>query len=286
MAGKWSTPCENGHRVLTISWSQLRAYETCKQRVKLRREGRRAKLTDQRIFFPGTVTDRVVRAWLEESPGDLGRMPDMVSAIIDREEAVIREDEGGVMKWKSRDDRAKVLADCQEAVTKIEPSLMKYVVPFKYECDYRFRTKMRVPDPRGGFIEILLIGAMDILVHRLDKDRWAVFDVKHTRDNSYWRKTQGQLTFYDLDIELEYGQPTVITGLLQPLANPRVKPIKLDANLRAQMLQRITAMVRDIVLEELPPRTDNKHCGFCDVRHACAKFTPVINAKGKSTIAF
>ncbi len=288
MAGKFKVCRGCGRMTITVSWSSLKTHEECKQRGKLSRAGNRSVLADQRVYFPGTVTDRVVRKWLENSPADnLGAMPGMVREIMDREEAAVKEDaKQGVIRWKSQEDREKVVAECIEAVMLIEPTLVRHVLPHEYECDYNFSTPLKVPDPRGGMIEILLIGKMDILVHNPNTDVWAIFDVKHTRDNSYWRKTAPQLTFYDLDVELEYGKPAVAAALFQPLATPMVKPIDIDENMRAQMLQRVTGMVRDIVLDELPPRADMTFCGRCDYKHACVKFAPVVNAKGQKTIAF
>lgn len=51
--------------VMRISWSQLRTHEECKQRGFLQRTGHKSVLDNQRVFFPGTVTDRVVRDWLQ-----------------------------------------------------------------------------------------------------------------------------------------------------------------------------------------------------------------------------
>jgi CRISPR/Cas system-associated exonuclease Cas4 (RecB family) len=270
---------------LKISWSGLRTHEECKQRGHLQRQGKRATLDNQRIFFPGTVTDRVVRDWLVNEPlKHEGEMSAMVEEIVNREKAII-EDEGGVMSWKSREDKAKVIEDCVEAVTKIEPALMKYVVPFEYMADYRFKAPIDVPHPDGGTEQILLHGAMDILV-KDGKGRYAVWDVKHTRDDGYWRKTVGQLGFYDLACQIMFDQPTSIVGLLQPLCKKEVLPVTLDENSRGQMMQRVVGMARDIWNKDVPPRSDNKLCGFCAVRHACSKFQPVRDIQGKDRVSF
>lgn len=267
-----------GNIVLRLSWSALREHEVCKERGFQQRAGKRAKAQDQRVFFPGTVTDRVVRDWLVEDPSP-GLMPDMVESVIEREWKTIL-DEGGSIAWKNASDKKQVLADCREAVTKIEPALMKFVVPFEYQADYRFRLPYNVPHPAGGHEKILLIGAMDIRV-RDDKDRWWIWDVKHTRDDSYWRKTEGQLTFYDVANLLEVGKGTVRVGLLQPLCKEQVKPFEITDEKRTQMQARISAFARDIWTGERTPRQDTKECGWCSVRHACSKFQPVLAADGK-----
>lgn len=260
---------------LRISWSQLRVHEECKERGHHQRSGRRATLDNQRVFFPGTVTDRVVRDWLSGDPLETrGAMPSMVEAILDREYQEIK-DNGGVIAWKSADDRRTVLKDCVEAVTKIEPALLRYVVPYEYQVAMRFQVLVSLPHPLGHNETVLLVGEIDILV-RDDKQRWWVWDVKHTRDNQYWRKTKGQLTFYDLCVELMFGAPTIRAGLLQPLCREQVKPFSLTEDDRAQMVQRISGMARDIWNDEHPPRQDSTLCGWCSVRHACSKFQPVV----------
>lgn len=271
---------------LRVSWSSLRTHEECKQRGKLQRQGKRNTIDNQRVFFPGTVTDRVVRDWLLNNPEqNMGAMPDMVESIVTREKDIIAE-EGGAMVWKDRSDRAQVIKDCREAVEKIEPSLVKYVLPFEYQVDFRFKAPVTVPNARTKQQEaIVLIGAMDILV-KDNNGRFAVWDVKHTRDDGYWRKTSGQLSFYDLAVKIMFGSGTSITGLLQPLCKLPVKPVTLDINSRTQLMTRVVRMANDIWADNLPPRTDNSYCGFCNVKHACTKFQPVLRADGSKRIAF
>lgn len=267
---------------LRISWSALRTHEVCKQRSFLKRGKHLAPAANQRVFFPGTVTDRVTRDWLTHDPSP-GRMPGMVEAIMDREWQQIRDD-GGAIAWKTPADRAQVLADCREAVTKIEPVLLKLVVPYDYDADVSFSIPVRLPHPAGGAEEILLIGFMDIMVHD-DQGRFWIWDVKHTRDNGYWRKVEGQLTFYDLACFLMNGQGTERVGLLQPLCDVPVKPFAVSLEARTQMLARIAGMAHDIWVEDHTPRSDSVECGFCDYKHACSKFTPIVIG-GKHRVAF
>lgn len=270
---------------LRISWSGLRTHEECKQKGFLTRTGKKATLEDTRNFFPGNVTDRVVRDWLNGDPEhNQGMMPEMVAAVIDREREKILSD-GGVMKWKDREDRSRVEKDCIEAVTKIEPALLKYVVPFEYQPDFKFQAPVTLPHPDGGMESVLLIGFMDIIV-RDDKGRWWVWDVKHTRDDGYWRKTVGQLGFYDLAVELMFGQPTIRTGLLQPLCKKPVLPYAPSQDSRSQLMQRVVGMANDIWRDDKTPRVDNTLCTWCPVRHACSKFAPVVQEDGKRRISF
>lgn len=269
---------------LHISWSSLRTHEECKQRGHLQRSGSRATLQNTRVFFPGTVVDRVVRDWLEADPeNNLGLMPSMVESIITREKAEI-EDGGGAMTWKDREDRDIVLRDCIEAVTKIEPSLIKHVLPYDWQADMRFKAPLLLPHPDGGTEAVILNGAMDIVV-RDSFGRFSVWDVKMTKNNDYWRKTVGQLTFYDFAIYVLFGSPTLTTGLLQPMCDERVRPYAVTDDLRSQLMQRVVRMADEVWREDYEPRKDNTMCGFCATKHACSKFTPVL-VNGKRRLAF
>ena len=266
-----------------ISWSGLRTHEECKQRGFLTRTGKRATLENQRNFLPGNVTDRTVRYWLEQNPADnIGRMPEMVRETLDQQVKEVQE-QGGVIQWRDSADRKKVEEDCIEAVTKIEPHLLKYVVPFEFKPDFKFQAPLALPHPTGGTETVLLIGFMDILV-KDNHGRYWVWDVKHTRDGSYWRKTIAQLGFYDLAVELMFGQPMIRGGLMQPLCARPLVPYKPSDDSRAQLNTRIAGMARDIWLDDKTPRQDTKECNWCSVKHACSKFQPVVQEDGSRRI--
>lgn len=277
---KQATCKECGRMNLRISWSSLRTWETCRQRHFLYTKGKRATLADQRVFFPGTVTDRVVRDWLLNDPDkNPGLMPQMVADIMKREADLIHAG-GGKMAWRDAGDRDQVLKDCIEAVTKIEPALNKYVLPYEYDVDFRFKAPVLAPHPGGGMETVILNGAMDIIV-RDDQSRYYVWDVKHTRDDYYWKKTKGQLSFYDLCVQIMFGTETRITGLLQPLCKEQIKPFPLTLDDRSQLMQRVLNMANNIWLEDFTPRTDFTECMYCNVKHACSKFQPVQDGKNK-----
>jgi CRISPR/Cas system-associated exonuclease Cas4 (RecB family) len=272
---------------LRISWSSLRTHDECRQKGKLQRERKQATLENTRVFFPGTVTDRVVRDWLKDAPLDNpGVMPDMVEMIVKREKTEIDESsDKGVVAWKSIGDRDKIIRDCQEAVTKIEPALNRLVLPFDFEADHHFQTPIMAPHPDGGMERIILNGFIDILVKDPVSDKWRIYDVKMTRDDSYWRKTVGQLTFYDLAITSGYGGEVDEVALLQPLCKERVKGYPLNDNVRAQIMQRISNMAYKVWSEDFEPRRDTKICNFCSVKHACPKFQPTV-VNGRKRVSF
>ena len=267
--------CEKcGRMTLYVSWSALRTAEECKQKGFLNRTGKKATMENMRVFFPGTVTDRVVRDWLLEDPyNNPGRMPEMVEAIMKREADLIDEGRGKLI-WKDASDRESVLRDCIEAVTKIEPALNKLVLPYDYDVDFRFKAPVMMPHPSGDMEQVVLNGAMDIIT-RDDNGRYSVWDVKHTRDNYYWKKTKGQLSFYDLSVQVMFEQETIVTGLLQPLCDEQVKPFPLTQDDRSQLMQRVMAMSQDVWRKNFAPEPTPEKCMFCNVKHACSLFTPV-----------
>lgn len=270
--------------VIRLSWSQIRNAQECKQKRYLTVTGARKQARDQRLFLPGNVTDRVVRQWLKDPNREPGQMPDMVSATVNsvREEIL---EKGERIAWKRDvEDRKKIEADCIEAVTKIEPALLKYVTPFEFEADFRFDAPLSIPRRDGTKETILLIGFMDILV-RDDRERIHVFDVKHTRDSGYWRKTVGQLTYYDLAVQLLYRQKTTMTGLFQPLCPKPIYPYQVTDQLRSEMYQRIVKVANDVWANDNRPNTHNKFCGNCEMRNACPKFAPVLK-DGKKRVSF
>lgn len=269
-----------------ISWSSLRTHMECKQRNFLNKSGKRAPLSNQRVFFPGTVVDRVVRDWLYADPENtLGQMPSMVEETIIREKGMI-EERGEVMKWKDGQDHSQTIRDCIEAVTNIEADLVERVLPYEYQVDFRFRAPLWLPTPWGDYEAIILNGAMDILTRDPKTGQWRIDDVKMTRDSSYYKKTAGQLSFYDLVVKVLFGEYSTDAALLQPLASPHVKEIPIDSVARSTILRQVTEMATDVWNGNTEPRKDNKFCNFCDVKHACTKFQPVVTSTGKRKISF
>lgn len=268
---------------LKISWSSLRSHTECKQKGYLQRTGRKAPMANQRVFFPGRVTDRVVRDWLADDPyNNPGAMPGMVEAYVEREyQAVLAS--GGKMIWKDELDRQAIIDECKLAVTKIEPDLERLVLPYEYDVDFKFTAVLEVPHPAGHTETVLLIGFMDIIVRR-DDGSWAVYDVKHTKDNSYWRKTRGQLSFYDLAVDIMFGSHTFEVGLLQPLCKETAKMFELGEPDHTKIETDVLAMANDIWKGNFEPDAPISACYYCDVKHACSRFTAVNGNKRVSLL--
>lgn len=282
-----ASPCkECGVSTLYMSWSSLRVAEECKQKGHLYRSGKRADLANNRVFFPGTVVDRVMRDWLMNDPEDnLGRMPEMIASIMEREEAAIK-DSGGKMTWKDSEDRKAVTELCTTAAKKLEPHLIDLVLPKLYQPAMRFQAPLWITALDGSMERIVLRGEFDLLLQDPDTEEFEVWDLKITKDDNYWRKTIGQLTFYDISVFLMTGQYPRRNGLIQPLCKREILPYTPTSLDRMQMMQRIQSFAESQWREDFTPRKDNSICNFCDVKHACSKFKPVNVGKGRQMNLF
>lgn len=284
------TKCKNCGRMtdIKISWSGLRTHMECKQKGYLQRTGKKAKMENQRVFFPGTVTDRVVRDWLADDPySNPGLMVDMVESVVQREQDAL-EERGKQLRWKDDKDRDSIIKDCQDAVRTIEPDLNELVLPYEYDVDFSFKAPLMAPHPSGEMSQILLIGFMDIIVRRPETlelpAQWAVYDVKHTKDNYYWKKTKGQLSFYDLAVDVMFESPTFEVGLLQPLCKETQKLFTLGDQDRTILETHVLQMADDIWRNNIEPDAPISACSWCNVKHACSRFTPVNGNNGNKRV--
>lgn len=277
---------ECGRVTVRVSWTSLRRHEECRQSAKLVREGKRQKSRDVRNFFPGRVTDRVVRDWLRETDEfrEKNSMVDLVEPIVQRELNELPGEELTV-SWKSETDKDEVITACKEAVGLIEPALRKYVLPYEWTVDFGFRTPVLMRNPWDQFDTVLLNGFMDILVRDPATDTWRIYDVKHTADASYWRNSFGQLVFYAYENYVRTGKIPVEVGFFQPLVGERVKRFAITEQHVNALATRVQAMAYEVWAGEDQPRTDAKFCQYCDVKHACVKFKPVVASNGRFQVS-
>lgn len=279
-----STTCPHcgGHPV-RVSWSSLKTWEECHQKSSLLRAGKKAKVVDVRNFFPGRVTDRVVRHWLEEDPAsNPGRMPSMVRETIERELGEASQ-QGERVDWKTRTDRDEVEAECVRAVEAIEPALNQFVLPYTWQVDFGFRTPVLMRAP-WGMERVVLNGYMDIIVHDPDTDTWRIYDVKHTKNKDYWKGSFGQLVFYSYENLLRTGQLPVEVGFFQPLVAERVKRFHVTEDHVNYLAARIQTMAGEVWKGEDTPTSDPSKCIFCEVKHACVKYLPVVQPNGRAQV--
>jgi hypothetical protein len=257
---------------ITLSWSQLRTAEECKQKLHLIRAGHRSSASNLRNFFHGMVVDRCMVTWLRDPHRQPGQMLAMVEqAITDGEREAI-EGGDGVVRWRNVDDRAELQQFCAELVTRLEPILYQHVLPYPFHVGLRFKVPVKMPYLDGQPTTVTLIGEMDLLVQR--PDGHVVWDLKGTKDDSYWRKVIGQLVFYDLAVYATHGHPSVYAGLIQPMCTAPLVGMAITDDQRRQMWARVANLATTIWTQDTTCKTSTAGCHWCEVRHACTRFRP------------
>lgn len=275
---------------LYLSWSQLRHHSECKQKSYLMRTGQKDPATNIRVFFPGTVVDRVMRDYLMLGEPAAGFMASRVKDKMDEEEQNCKDTGDGIAKWKSRADRIEVAEFCVELVKRLEPILADLVLPHQYEPSKRFKVPVSIPYLDGTRTSVMLVGEYDILLkyaspHDLSPRPWEIWDLKATKNDQYWRSTIGQLIFYDLCNYLMFRQYTARVGLIQPMCKQQTVAIEITDQQRVEMMQRIIGMAHSIWKTEAFPnsevfnieteiRPDTKYCFMCAVKKSCPRFQP------------
>jgi CRISPR/Cas system-associated exonuclease Cas4 (RecB family) len=250
-----------------VSWSSLQRFEHCPQKAYLVRQGLSAPGKDVRNFLAGTVVDSIQKAWLDNP---VGNMVDLVDEHF--EKSIANAQEKDTIKWRNKNDKKKIHTVCVTASIQLQPILEARVLPYGYEPAKRFYEVVNIKKPDGQLVEIVLRGEFDLLVHDSTDNRFIVWDLKTTADNDYWKKSLGQLVFYDLVILSMFGKPPKKTGFIQPLCDEQIKEFEFTNENRAEMWARITAMMQAEWKEDYAPKKDNTGCSWCEVSHACSKF--------------
>jgi hypothetical protein len=260
-----STIDENGR--VKISWSSLQRFELCKQKQFLVAEGLSVPGQDVRNFLVGNVMDSIQKEWLDNP---VGNMVDLVPEHF--EKAVAKSQERGTIKWRNRDDKKNMVAACTGIAIMLQPILVARVLPYDYEPAKWFSEVVNIKDQNTGEIkEVILRGEFDLLV-REDDGEYVVWDLKATANNDYWKKTVGQLTFYDLVIMSMFGKYPKKTGLIQPACDEQVKEFFFTDEHRREIWGRISAFAHAEWAGDHTPKADNAGCSWCEVQHACEKF--------------
>lgn len=269
-------------RHLRISWSQLRAHEECRQRAYLLRTGHRNTAADMRVFFPGMVCDQIMGGWLSDPDRVPGGMLDLVDTTIERLAQESAESGDGVVRWKGPDDKRDVAAYCTETLRRLEPILTKLVLPYRFLVHHRFNADIAIPYLDGELVTVTLTGEMDLLTSPPAGN--AIYDLKVTKDNSYWRKVTGQLLFYDLADILATRRRPLAAGLIQPMCTEPVLAFTFTDDDRRRLQARIVAYATAAWRKDHPVTTDVHRCGWCPVRHACPRYT-CVSLSGSSSLS-
>jgi hypothetical protein len=258
-------------RHLRISWSQIRAHEECMQRAFLLRTGHRNQSADLRTFFPGMVCDQIMGVWLRDPTRRSGGMAALVAETIDVAAKEAADTGDGVVRWRGPDDKAEVIEYCTETLRRLEPILSKLVLPYEFVVHNRFAVEVAIPYLTGEMVTVSLTGEMDLLTSPRAGN--AIYDLKVTRDDGYWRKVVGQLLFYDLADILAAGRRPVAAGLIQPMCPEPVLAFTFSDDDRRRMQARIVAYATAVWRRDTPVTTDIHRCYMCAVRHACPRHT-------------
>lgn len=270
----------------SLSWTGLRYWEECKQLGYLTAQRKKALATDSRNFFHGNVVDRIMRNWLDSDNPEPGMMPKMVDEYMELTEQEVHSQNSAKIKWKHRTDREDVRNFCVELVTRLEPILMEEVIPYEYEPAKRFAVPTTATNMDGEQYRLILKGEFDLLVRNQETGLFRVWDLKGTKDNGYWRKTLGQLVFYDLAVFAMFGSWPEKSGLIQPMCDEQTLTFTHTNVERAQMVSRINKVMEAQWKGDYAPKESSTGCSYCIVRHACPKFKPVVGKGGKNVVSF
>lgn len=256
---------------LRLSWSRLRVHDECPAKGQLLRT-HKSPIQDIRNFYHGNVVDLCMRRRLTLKDTGPDWMVSQVDAIFEEAEVIARETGDGIVKWKGPADKDETREFCRECVTRLEPILQKYCLPFYYDPAVRFTVPITIPYLDGSMVEIDLTGEMDLVVWD-NQDRYVVWDLKATKDDQYYKKVLGQLSFYAIVIRVMKGKFPVKTGLIQPMCTQQVLPVDVTPQAVREMSARITRTAHDIWAGRLAPKEDDDGCSWCPVHDACPKFS-------------
>jgi hypothetical protein len=274
--------------VLSVSWSRLKAYEECRQKVLRTMQGRSSGVKNGRIFLPGTLADRAMRRWLEEDDPQPGGMHAHVPELFEEHTG---EDAEYIIKWRGdvAADKRAVRDQVRECLDNLEPLLVEKVLPFRYQPELKFRTTIGIPYLDGEPVRVDLIGGIDIVVQD-DEDNFGIFDLKNTRNDAYVRgATLGQLTFYTIAWGAYIGDPAQPkqAAFLTPLCQEKYVPVVVGPEERRVMMARLTEYCHGVWREEWTPTDVDSFCYNCDVKHACDRFAlPTTGTAGKNRASF
>lgn len=268
---------DNPEDITYISWSALRVWETCKQKSYLKRIGTKTGVQETRNFFHGNVVDRAMRNWLEDPIP--GKLVSSIDQHFEELESEIRTGDESILSWRDASDKDAVRAFCIELALRLEPILVEYVLPYDYQPAMRFKVPILIPDKNGKPRAVVLRGEFDLLLKN-HESLFEIWDLKATANNDYWRKTMGQLVFYDIAVMSMFEQSkSARVGLFQPMCKLQIFEFVVTDQQRRELLQRLVAYAHSMWADERDTTENKNDCYGCEVAFACTKFAPVGNGK-------
>jgi PD-(D/E)XK nuclease superfamily len=250
----------------------MRVNFECKQKRHLKQTTKKPPNMDIRNFFPGTVVDICMRRWLELDDPPSGGMQAMLDEVLEFAETNARETGDGIVQWRDLHDKKRVRAGCWELLGRLEPILRQYALSVDYSPAVRFKEPFILPYLDGTPQQIWLVGEMDLFTRTQPVPDLRVWDLKNTKNGQYWRKTVGQLLFYDLAVWAKHKRWTVECGLIQPMCPEQVLSFQFTDQNRRELMMHLAAFCRDVWLRDTAPKAGTEGCAYCEMRTACVRY--------------
>lgn len=260
--------------MIWVSWSLLRMHRECRQKSYLHRTKQRSEKVDVRRYFHGTVGDRLMRTYLERG-GDFDMEAEVYAQMERTTKETINERQGS-LRWRPG-QKEKAYEKVLTGVQRLKPLLDEHVLPYEYQPEAEFKVPYLVPPmvPGGDPIQVLLVGAIDIVVHYGD-GRFSGLDLKMTTDSSYYRKTWGQGVLYSIAFEaLMEGKASFEEFyFVQPLLSDKhkMRPLALTEQAELEMVHQISQYAHDVKIGRVEPKQGTDGCSYCAGRPFCEKF--------------
>jgi hypothetical protein len=259
--------------ILKVSWSRLKTWEHCKQKAWLQSTGHRNPSGDVRVFFRGTVTDRILREWLQDDNRDSWSMADRVEEFVSLCQQEQLESGSGIVRWKSGTDKQESIEWCKTLLDNSVPLLNSLVVPYlpDVEADKHLKTDIIIPGLDGTPRKIQMIGILDIFIDA--PELLAIYDLKATENENYYKTTIAQLVFYHVMVKGKYRRAPSKTALIQPMCQEKIKPLEITEQHELNLMHKIIDYAHSIWRNDVSPKESDSGClNYCDVSHACEKF--------------
>jgi hypothetical protein len=242
-----------------------------------------------RDYLPGSIADRGMRWWLSGDPKP-GLLVPRVLEMYDRlTNPDLGDDEYRPFTWKGnpQEDQQKVRDFLVKVATELEPILLKWVVPYDYDPEHRFRVVVGLPYLDERTVAVTMIGGIDIVV-RIPDGRFILFDLKATVNDSYIAQTLGQGIFYDVAWKFYWGEHPVKFGFIAPALEDKLIWVDITPDDRRLMMDRIVRFAQGMWRGEWEPKEDNNGCQWCEAKNVCDKFAMhlTIDDQGKRRAAF
>lgn len=280
-----------GPKPIVLSWSRLKDWGACRQRVKLIHEGKRSTISNARNALAGNLTDHCMREALENAPkDDQGRLQEitreqLLAPLQSKWEEEIKPD-NRVLKWSGpdpREDQKKILNKAVKALEELEPILQDNILGRRFIPEFRPSEMpvVGIPGPDGETEYIRLFLAVDIAVQLEEGDpddpydigKWGLYDLKTTESEEYLTTTLPQLVFYDIGFHALTGTYAVDHALWAPLVTGTpIRTLKVGNEDRRDILTNIIGYCHGVWAGD-DSFTDNpeKECYSCITRSACPR---------------